>query len=79
MANGINANLLRRWMEAEASGKTVPTARPAFVALPMPNAATLPPQADIRIEVRRGATAVNITWPVQAAGDCAVWLRELLR
>lgn len=79
LANGINANLLRRWVEAEASGRMVRAAQPAFVALPMPNAATLPPQADIRIEVRRGATAVNIAWPVQAAGDCAAWLRELLR
>lgn len=35
--------------------------------------------ADIQIELRRGATAVKITWPITAAADCAVWMRELLR
>lgn len=79
MANGINANLLRRWVEAESAGQLAPTAQPAFVALPMPSAVAPSPLADIRIEVRRGATTVGITWPVQAAGDCALWLRELLR
>jgi transposase len=34
--------------------------------------------ADIRIQLRRGATAVTIAWPVGAAGECADWLRELL-
>jgi transposase len=37
------------------------------------------PEPDIRIELRRGATAVNVAWPLVAAGDCAAWLRELLR
>ena len=39
----------------------------------------LPPAADIQIELRRGATAVKITWPIAAAADCATWMRELLR
>jgi len=34
---------------------------------------------DIRIELRRGATTVNIHWPTQVGGDCAAWLREWLR
>ena len=34
---------------------------------------------DIRIELRRGTTAMTIRWPVAAATDCAAWLRELLR
>lgn len=34
---------------------------------------------DIRIEIQRGATTVNVTWPASAASDCAQWLRELLR
>jgi transposase len=33
---------------------------------------------DIRIQVRRGTTAVTITWPVVAASQCAAWVRELL-
>ena len=35
--------------------------------------------SDIQIELRRGATAVKITWPIAAAVDCAAWMRELLR
>jgi transposase len=41
--------------------------------------ATATPAADIRIEMRRGATAVHVAWPLAAAADCAAWLRELLR
>ena len=35
--------------------------------------------SDIQIELRRGATAMKITWPISAAADCAAWMRELLR
>ena len=40
---------------------------------------TPPASADIQIELRRGATAMKITWPITAAADCAAWMRELLR
>jgi len=33
---------------------------------------------NIQIELRRGAIAVKITWPVAVAADCAAWMRELL-
>jgi transposase len=42
-------------------------------------AATPERPSDIRIELRRGATTMTITWPTAAAGDCAAWMRELLR
>ena len=89
MAHGINANLLRRWVrEAEmglgtqtlqpqaASQTPAKTSAPAFVPmqLPAPGAAHT-----ICIELRRGATAVNVSWPAQAADACAAWMRELLR
>ena len=54
---------------------------PQFVPVsltPTPSAA-LPSPADIQIELRRGATAVKIIWPITAAADCAAWMRELLR
>ena len=38
-----------------------------------------PAPADIQIELRRGATAVKITWPITAAAGCAAWMRELVR
>jgi transposase len=84
LANGLNANLLRRWA-VEHEGLSVLATQPAgapqpeeFIALPM----VAKPQAtaaDVRIELRRGATTVTITWPTQAAGECAAWLREWLR
>jgi len=85
LANGLNANLLRRWvMEHQALGVAVPAPSAApqqqeFVALPLVPAAHPTAAAEIRIELRRGATTVTVSWPAQAAGDCAVWLREWLR
>jgi transposase len=85
LANGLNANLLRRWVVTEEQG-----AKPidAVMASPAPsmvdNRAFIPIQVastaqEITIELRRGATVVKVGWPLAAAGDCAAWLRELLR
>ena len=86
MANGVNANLARRWVigaEQVASGGgplladvSCVAQSPAFVPVQLPCAQATP---DIQIELRRGATAMNITWPITAAADCAAWMRELLR
>jgi transposase len=35
--------------------------------------------AEIRMELRRGAATVTVTWPGQLAGECGAWLREWLR
>ena len=87
MANGINANLLRRWVnEAEQRGAPLlaplPTSTtsappaPEFVPLQLP-APKLQP--DIRIELQRSGVNVSVFWPVSAAVECATWLREVLR
>jgi transposase len=94
LAFGVNANLVRQWRKGRGfrptgdelarpawMGTTV-TAPPApsFVPLALPVAQPqAAPPADIRLEVRRGALAVNVMWPVSAAADCATWLREWLR
>ena len=82
LANGINANLLRRWVLTAAQGQsgtdTRKTAPTGFIALPMP-AACAPAAEPIRIELRRGATTIAVSWPATAADACAAWLRELLR
>ena len=84
MANGVNANLVRRWVkdtEAERedvaqAGATKPVTRPAtkFVPLALPA-----PANDIRVELQRGATKIVVTWPATAATECAAWMRELLQ
>jgi transposase len=89
LANGLNANLLRRWVMAEEQSAK-PTA--PVSALPAPatveDRAFIPIQVEssavntmqeITIELRRGATLVKVGWPLVAAADCAAWLRELLR
>lgn len=82
LAHGVNANQVRRWMRER--GMALPNrcaapilnAAPAFVPMPVPLQRDTP---TIRIEVRRGTTAIHVEWPVQAASDCAVWLRDCLR
>ena len=89
MANGINANLLRRWVRIAEAGPAigrqdalpapqlqVAQVSPAFVPMQLP---VKPAAPDIRIELRRAATSVTVTWPVDAAAECAAWMRELLR
>lgn len=93
MANGINANLVRRWVKEseigaemelgsaarerqKASPARAPT--PKFLPLPIPTPVSCV-AANIHIELQRGATAVKVTWPVGAAGECAAWVREVLR
>ena len=85
-SHGLNANFVHKWRRAQRRALAVTATQASddttstFVALQLPPQATavsvLP---DIRIELRRGATTVNIAWPGQAASECAAWLRELLR
>lgn len=95
MANGINANLVRRWvkeaevgaqMEVSTAASEPRTASPATTPTPTPKflplplpAPASPVAADIRVELQRGATTVTVTWPASAASECAAWMRELLR
>jgi transposase-like protein len=85
MANGINANLARRWvLDLERRGDVgapdgvgLGVVARGFVAAHMPVAQNV--AADIRIELRRGATVINVSWPSDTASACAAWIRELLR
>ena len=77
MAHEQNANLIHKWRRQ--SGKSVIAGgTPSFIPVTMtPSAGAV--AADIRIELRRGALAVNVTWPLADAASCAAWMRELLR
>ena len=77
LSHGINANVVHKWRRQGGSALT-PVQALAFVAVPLaPEACASAP--DIRIELRRGATSVSVTWPLAAAEQCAVWMRELLK
>ena len=75
MLHGINANVVLKWRRL-AGAVPMPVASFVPVALPAP---TCPAPADSRMELRRGATTMIISWPAAAAADCATWMRELLR
>ena len=79
MAHGINANLVHKWRRSPKPKRTMAASQ--FIELPLPASfAHAPaPTSDIRIEVRRGSTSMSINWPVQAAGECGMWLSELLK
>ena len=77
LAHGINANVVHKWRRL-AGGGIEPSTGPAFIPVSLP-AAPAAAQADIRIELRRGATTVAVMWPAAAAAECAAWMRELLK
>lgn len=91
LANGLNANLLRRWVterqEAVAGSVTLPDQHPLEITDPsipglvpitvaMPE---IPPSGEIKIEIHRNQMLISITWPVSQSTSCADWLRDLLR
>ena len=81
LSHGINATVVHKWRRQ--GGSALPALQaPAFVPVPLPlplPPAACAPASDIRIELRRGATSVSVTWPLAAAEQCAVWMRELLK
>lgn len=88
LRSGLNANMVHRWLrqDARALGNggdscgvrvTKPVAE--FVPLQLPSPAVAGMVSDIRVEVRRGASSITISWPLHGARDCAAWLREWLR
>jgi transposase len=77
LSHGINANVVHKWRRLTGA-KALAAPMPTFLPVALP-AATAPEAPDIRIELRRGATTMAVTWPVAAASECAAWVRELLR
>lgn len=87
LANGLNANMLRRWVrESEVPGDArIDAAQqrdapmPAFVQLPMcvaPSAAS-PTQtaASVVVEIQRNGATVRASLPLDSRS--AAWLREV--
>jgi len=87
----LNANLVSIWLRHAQGRLPAPTdddesqLQPVvqeFVPLqvtPQAKPPAGPALKDIRVEWRRGDTTVTVSWPSQAAGDCAAWLQDLLR
>ena len=91
MSHGVNANVVHGWRKlarerdgialvppssATLSAKMAASV-PQFLPVSVMQATSPPAPSDIQIELRRGATAMKITWPITAAAECAAWMREL--
>ena len=87
LANGLNANLLRRWIsesrlpaaKAKAAKQTKPLAlatQTQFTPLELQSSAT---PVTIQIELQRSDTIIRVQWPVACADECAAWMREVLK
>ena len=83
MSHGINDNVVHRWRQLarEAGEVAAPVASVAttFVPVTLPAPAKVCAAGDVRVELRRAATTVTITWPGTAVAELAAFTRELLR
>jgi transposase len=79
MSHGINDNVVHRWRQLARESRAVAVPRSAFVPVTLTTSDACPGSPDIRVEVRRGATVVTVSWPCSAAAECAAWLRDWLK
>lgn len=87
LANGLNANYLRRWVKEHreqmaGSGIAVPVVaseRPAMLIPVEVEAPDATECGEIRLDIRRGGMAVQIAWPVGQSAVLGTLLKELLR
>lgn len=78
LAHGVNANLLRNWIKQFPDNARFPGAPTPAKLVPV-QVETLPADGDIQFDIQRGATRINIRWPVAGAGACAQWLGVWLK
>jgi len=88
LANGLNANMLRRWVvesSRDSNSQLATITKPLLTAQANPDFIPVkfapPPAAqvaDIRIELQHARGAIQIHWPMGASSQCAQWLREVL-
>jgi transposase-like protein len=89
LANGLNANLLRRWVKDHRDAQEVEDGaeigdqdealRPATLVPVTVSTPEIAPAGEIKIAIHREQALVEVTWPVSQAAICAQWLREILR
>ena len=81
LAHGVNSNLVRRWMKQFPVDAKLPVASvPAkFVPVQIESINTSSSEGDIQFDIQRGATRVNIRWPMDGAQACAQWLSAWLK
>jgi len=83
--NGLNANMVRRWISEARRAPKTPATTPGFVPVNLAAATSVPTRpvdsdkrSIIRIEIPRVGGTVVVEWPVEQAQQCAALLRDLL-
>ena len=92
LSHGMNANVLHRWLKEHSNsgrhringprthGASVATSpAPAFLRVALPTAMSEPTASAIKVELRKGALSMTVTWPASAAADFAQWATALLK
>ena len=84
LANGMNANLLRRWVtdrERTQALHSVKTQRPVqtMAGQFVPVALSRPELEPIRIEIRKGSVSIAMSLPAALVKESGALLRELLK
>ena len=74
--NGLNANMVRRWIREARWAPKTPATTPGFV--PVNLAVASDPRRSIRIEIPRAGGTMVVEWPLEQAHQCAALLRDLL-
>ena len=86
----MNANVLHRWLKEHAldgrhqlegskrPGAVVASA-PAFIPIQLPAVMHEPRAAELKVELRKGALSLTVTWPLSAAADFAQWTQSVLK
>jgi transposase-like protein len=82
--NGVNANLLHQWIVSSRARNVgvaaVPQVGESFVPVQISQSgAVATTVAPIVVEIQRGSATVTVNWPIEAAAECADWLRAWLR
>ena len=92
--HGMNANVLHRWLKEHAlsgchgqsgSGNAKPSSAalqqhtPAFIAVQLPAPGPEPASQAIKVEIRKGALTMTITWPGSASLEFASWAASILQ
>lgn len=90
--HAMNANVLHRWLkEHQLSGRHqllepddrvsshISPQTPAFIPLTLPLVTPPPGGQEVKIELRKGALSVALTWPLSAAAELASWTAAILK
>ena len=88
----MNANVLHRWLKEHQRGgchqlpkpcvaalTEASSPAPAFIALALPPVTPVHTEQEIKVELRKGAVSMTVTWPLSAAADLASWTAALLK